>query len=111
MLHDANIGWETAEARRKLLPVQKASTDDPLSSVAIVGRARARHAASRDTQILTTIKDANANIKALDGRQSSVTALARLGFSLLSLPKKRHQREWPHTLIFLFHSGVQVALL
>lgn len=85
ILKDANIGWETAEARRKLLPVQKASIDEPLSSEAIVGRARARQAASRDTQTLTTMSDPNANMKALEGRQPNSTSVARLDFSRLAL--------------------------
>lgn len=112
MLKEANIGCETAEARRKLLPVQKASIDEPLSSEAMVGRAKARHAASRDTQTLTTISDPNANIKALEGRHPNSTSVASLHFSLLSF------HEGPTrvacTLVFFFYWGtgrLQVALL
>ena len=52
--------------------------DEPLSSEVMAGRARARHAASRETQTLTTISDPNANLKALEGRQSSSTTVKRL---------------------------------
>lgn len=93
MLKEANIGWETAEARRKLLPVQKASMEEPFSSEAMVGRASARHAASRDTQTQTTISDPNANMKALEGRHPNSTSVTRLGFSHLSL-QKNDQLEW-----------------
>lgn len=92
ILKEANIGWETAEARRKLLPVQKASMDEPLSSEAMVGRAKARHAASRDTQTLTTISDPNANLKALEGRHPNSTSVARLGFSRVSLQKGNNKK-------------------
>lgn len=78
-----------------------------------MGRARARHAASRETQTLTTISDPNANRKDLEGRHSNSTAVTRLGFSRLSF----HNRpvRVADTLVFFLDRStgrlLQVALL
>lgn len=97
ILKEANIGWETAEANRKLLPVQNASMDVPSSSEAMVGRAKARHAASSETHTLTTISEPNANLKALEGRHSFPTAKNKASVDSHS---RNYQWEWPRTLAF-----------
>lgn len=70
-LSDANVGWKTVLARRKLVPDQKASRAEPPRSLLMMGRATARVVASRATAMMITSRARKARRNSRVGRKAA----------------------------------------
>ena len=92
-LRPATVGWNTALARRKPVPDQKAWRAVPPRSVLMMGRATARVVASKATARTTMIMEEKARTKSRVGLKSAVTGTVSVSASASALLEGLGPRE------------------